>query len=174
MSPSIKSQSILPASCTNSCFMSMIWSSRARNRSPDPVVSCCFGRIVSSDAATESCLPIRGNRENQIAGFRGPRPQNLAISNPPIRRNTTLAQQLRNCSRSTINGGRGQLHAFSGAITKSRGRAHSTSSIGHDHPVFQIFLTTHLMRNGTLRVEVHREGETHLTRYSSPVTKKSN
>src|SRR5215210_8578448 len=29
----------------------MIWSSRARNRSPTPVVSCFFGRIVPSDAA---------------------------------------------------------------------------------------------------------------------------
>ena len=44
------------ASCTSSCFRLMIWSSRARNRSPDPVVSCFFGRIVSSDAAIESLL----------------------------------------------------------------------------------------------------------------------
>jgi hypothetical protein len=42
---------ILPASCTSSCFMLMIWSSRARKRSLDPVVSCFFGRIVPSDAA---------------------------------------------------------------------------------------------------------------------------
>src|SRR5262245_31920993 len=33
ISPSMKSQSILPASCTSSCLMLMIWSSRARNRS---------------------------------------------------------------------------------------------------------------------------------------------
>src|SRR5215472_7145577 len=31
--------------------MSMIWSSLARNRSFDPLVSCFFGRIVPSDAA---------------------------------------------------------------------------------------------------------------------------
>src|SRR5262249_28569372 len=47
----------------------MIWSSRARNRSADPVISCFFGRIAPSDAATESCFSIRGNRENEIASF---------------------------------------------------------------------------------------------------------
>src|SRR5262245_33687384 len=62
----MNSQSILPASCTSSCLMLMIWSSRARNRSPDPVVSCFFGRIAPSDAATESCFSIRGNRENEL------------------------------------------------------------------------------------------------------------
>jgi len=48
----------------------MIWSSRARNRSPDPVVSCFFGRIAPSDAATESCFSIRGNCENEFASSR--------------------------------------------------------------------------------------------------------
>src|SRR5262245_30528226 len=66
ISPSMNSQSILPASCTSSCLMLMIWSSRARSRSPDPVVSCFFGRIAPSDAATESCFSIRGNRENEL------------------------------------------------------------------------------------------------------------
>src|SRR5262245_526831 len=70
ISPSMNSQSILFASCTSSCLMLMIWSSRARNRSADPVVSCFFGRIAPSDAATESCFSIRGNRENEIASFR--------------------------------------------------------------------------------------------------------
>src|SRR6184192_2522482 len=75
ISPSIKSQSILPASCTSSCLMLMIWSSCARNRSPDPVVSCFFGRIAPSDtAATESRFSIRGNPENEIASFQRLRP----------------------------------------------------------------------------------------------------
>src|SRR5215831_16752037 len=65
----MNSQSILPASCTSSCLMLMIWSSRARNRSADPVISCFFGRIAPSDAATESCFSIRGNRENEIASY---------------------------------------------------------------------------------------------------------
>jgi hypothetical protein len=30
-----------------------------------------FGRIAPSDAATESCFSIRGNRENEIASFQG-------------------------------------------------------------------------------------------------------
>ena len=40
----------LPASCASSCLRLMIWSSRARNRSPDLVVSCFFGRIVRPSA----------------------------------------------------------------------------------------------------------------------------
>src|SRR5215467_2201139 len=35
----------------------------------DLVISCFFGRIAPSDAATESCCSIRGNRENEIASF---------------------------------------------------------------------------------------------------------
>src|SRR5262245_4058053 len=73
-------------------LMLMIWSSRARNRSPDPVVSCFFGRIAPSDAATESCFSIRGNRENEIASFHGLRHGNLAISSQQSRQKTTLAQ----------------------------------------------------------------------------------
>jgi hypothetical protein len=74
ISPSMKSQSILLASCASSCLMLMIWSSRARNRSLDPVVSCFLGRIAPSDTATESCFSIRENRENEIASFQGRRP----------------------------------------------------------------------------------------------------
>ena len=56
ISPSIHAQSILAASCTSSCFMLMICSSRARNRSPDIVVSCFFGRILPSKARTKSWI----------------------------------------------------------------------------------------------------------------------
>src|SRR6516225_2823422 len=106
----MNSQSILPASCTSSCLMLMIWSSRARNRSPDPVVSCFFGRIAPSDAATESCFSIRGNRENEFASFQGLRRGNLAISSQQSRQKTILAQWVRNSSRATtyIPG----MHAF--------------------------------------------------------------
>src|SRR5262245_25853536 len=57
--------------------MLMICSSRARNRSPDPVVSCFFGRIAPSNAATESRLPIRGNLQNEIASFGRSDPESL-------------------------------------------------------------------------------------------------
>src|SRR2546430_1648318 len=77
ISPSMKSQSILPASCTSSCLMLMIWSNRARNRSPDPVVSCFLGRIAPSDTATESCFSIRGNRENELQVSRAADPETL-------------------------------------------------------------------------------------------------
>src|SRR5580692_10636915 len=46
----------------------MIWSSLARNRSPSPVVSCFFGRIVFSDAAIESQLAGRGNPKAKSQG----------------------------------------------------------------------------------------------------------
>ncbi len=46
----------------------MIWSSRARNRSFDPVVWCFFGRIVPSDAEKESCFPLRGNPKAKLQG----------------------------------------------------------------------------------------------------------
>src|SRR5262249_18501596 len=103
ISPSMNSQSILPASCTSSCLMLMIWSSRARNRSADPVVSCFFGRIAPSDAATESCFSIPGNRENEFASFQGLRHGNLAISSHQSRQKTTLAQSVRNSSRATFS-----------------------------------------------------------------------
>src|SRR5262249_25415887 len=101
ISPSMNSQSILPASCTSSCLMLMIWSSRARSRSADPVISCFFGRIAPSDAATESCFSIRGNRENEFASFQGIRHGNLAISIQQSRQKTTLAQWVRTSSRPT-------------------------------------------------------------------------
>src|SRR6202158_219745 len=46
----------------------MIWSSRARNRSPSPVASCFFGRIVFSDAAIESRFAIQGNPKTKSQG----------------------------------------------------------------------------------------------------------
>src|SRR5262249_955067 len=95
------SQSIFSTSCTSSCFMLMIWSSRPRNRSLDPVVSCFFGRMLPSAAATESQLPIRGNPRNEIASFRGFEPQKLAFSNRRIGGKQTLAQGLTSCSRPT-------------------------------------------------------------------------
>jgi hypothetical protein len=64
ISPSIKSQSILPASCASSSLMLMIWSSRARNRSPDPLVSCCFGRIAPHRATRGRISAARSGRRS--------------------------------------------------------------------------------------------------------------
>ena len=52
----------------SSCFMLMICSSVARKRSPDSVVACCFGRIVTSDAAKESWFAARGNPKMKWQG----------------------------------------------------------------------------------------------------------
>src|SRR5277367_557842 len=95
ISPSIQSQSILPASKTSSCFRLMIWSSRARNRSFDSVVLCFFGRIVPSDADKESCFPLRGNPINEIARFGGLKLPIPAISNASRSEKQTLPQSLR-------------------------------------------------------------------------------
>jgi hypothetical protein len=64
--------------------------------------TCFFGRIAPSDAATESCFSIRGNRENEFATFQGLRHGNLAISSQQSRQKTTLAQWVRNSSRATL------------------------------------------------------------------------
>src|ERR1700694_6015949 len=48
--------------------MLIIWSSLDRNRSPSLVVSCSFGRIVSSKAAIESQLAGRRNRKPKTQG----------------------------------------------------------------------------------------------------------
>src|ERR1700730_8658242 len=60
--------------------MSMIASSRDRKRSPWPVSRRSLGRIVPSDATTESRLAIRGKSKNEIASFPGIDPQKPAIS----------------------------------------------------------------------------------------------
>jgi hypothetical protein len=44
----------------------MICSSRARNRSFDPVICCFFGRIDPSDADKESCFVRQGNLEGSV------------------------------------------------------------------------------------------------------------
>src|SRR5262249_46897691 len=123
ISPSTNSQSILPASCTSSCLILMIWSSRARNRSADPVVSCFFGRIALSNAPTESCFSIRGNRENEIASFQGLRHGNLAISSQQSRQKKTLAQWVRNSSRATSD-----LRALA-LVGPQHGRAHNVFGV---------------------------------------------
>jgi hypothetical protein len=78
-SPLIQSQSIAPTSCASSCLRLMLWSSRARNRSPNNVVACFFGRIVRSDATKESCfVPQRESpkRNCKDPGLQSPKPCN--------------------------------------------------------------------------------------------------
>jgi hypothetical protein len=60
---SSQSQSSLPAICTSSCFMLMIWSSGTRNRSLSPVVACFFGRIVPPPM--QHRIIVRPERESQ-------------------------------------------------------------------------------------------------------------
>src|SRR5258708_17278348 len=72
--------------------MSMIASSRERRRSLCPVSRRSFGRIVPSDATTESRPAIRGNHQNEFASFRAFKTQNLAISSHFSSAKSTLAQ----------------------------------------------------------------------------------
>ena len=62
-------------------------------------ISCFFGCIAPSDAATETRRPIRRNLQNEIASPNGLYCQNLAIENPRSRQNQTLTQRLTSCSR---------------------------------------------------------------------------
>src|SRR6266487_1255371 len=65
-----KRQSIVRASFTNACFISMIWSSRERNRSCSLVSRRSRGRIANPPLhqleREESRLAIRRNPQNRI------------------------------------------------------------------------------------------------------------
>lgn len=77
------------------------WSSRARSRSPDPVVLCFLGRIVPSDTSRESRFALRGNHETEFARFRCTKHQNPAISNQHSSRIMIPDQTVSPCSRTT-------------------------------------------------------------------------
>src|SRR5262245_24293905 len=66
-----KPQSIARPSFTNACFMSMIWSSRERNRSRSLVARRSRGRLANpllhQLEREESRLAIRGNPQNRFA-----------------------------------------------------------------------------------------------------------
>ena len=77
----IQSQSILKATCTSSCFILMIWSSLARNRSPSSVVFGFFGRIVPSDAT-----PNHAQRFEGISNMKSQASRALALKSLQSRR----------------------------------------------------------------------------------------
>jgi hypothetical protein len=59
----------------------------------NPDVSCFFGRIAPSDAATESRFSIRGNPENEIASFQASDPEILQsqLKKPPEKDSRSVA-----------------------------------------------------------------------------------
>ncbi|WP_247454290.1 hypothetical protein, partial [Bradyrhizobium sp. 174] len=65
------------------CFMLMIWSSRARNRSFDPVVLCFFGRIGPSDAPQNHGPQRKGIHKRKLQGLGASSPQSLQSQMPP-------------------------------------------------------------------------------------------
>src|SRR5579871_5493011 len=62
--------------------MLMIWSSRARNRSFDPVVLCFFGRIVPSDAQQNHARRFEGILKMKLQASGAPDPKSLQSKNP--------------------------------------------------------------------------------------------
>src|SRR5579872_6946908 len=62
--------------------MLMIWSSRARNRSFDPVVLCFFGRIVPSDATQNHARRFEGILKMKLQASGAPDPKSLQSKNP--------------------------------------------------------------------------------------------
>ncbi|MCD9299080.1 hypothetical protein LUI62_42560, partial [Bradyrhizobium diazoefficiens] len=73
--------------------MLMIWSSRDRNRSFEPVVLCFFGRIGPSDAAQNHGSQRQGNPKSKLQVF-AVKPQSPAISNAAATGKQTLNQVL--------------------------------------------------------------------------------
>src|SRR5215218_5002369 len=80
----------------------MIWSSRARNRSFDPVVLCFFGRIVPSDAPQNHAPKGKGiqKRNCRVRGSQAPNPCNLKC---PYPKNRLSLNRLEACSLTTTN-----------------------------------------------------------------------
>jgi hypothetical protein len=78
----------------------MIWSSRARNRSFDPVVLCFFGRIAPSDAPQNHGLPRKGIQK-RLQGFGFSSPQSLQSQMQPHPKNRIPLNRLEACSRTT-------------------------------------------------------------------------
>src|ERR1700682_4871903 len=72
----------------------MLASTRERRRSACPLSRRSLGRIVPSDATTESRPAIRGNRKNEIASFPAFKPKKFAISNLAPLQKSTPAQWL--------------------------------------------------------------------------------
>ena len=90
-----RSTLVSAASCTSSCFMFMSCSSLARNRPPFAIVFGFRGRVVASDATTESRPAIRGDLENEIASFRGPDPESLQSKTTSARKIESPIKALR-------------------------------------------------------------------------------
>src|ERR687892_694709 len=63
----------------------MIWSSRARNRSLDPVIWCFFGRIAPSDAAQNHGSRRNGIQKAKLQGSEPSSPESAACPAVTIR-----------------------------------------------------------------------------------------
>ncbi|WP_284276413.1 hypothetical protein, partial [Bradyrhizobium iriomotense] len=81
--------------------MLMIWSSRARNRSFDPVVLCFFGRIVPSDATQNHDPQRREIHKTKLQGLGFSSSQSLQSQMPPHPKNRLPLNRLEACSRTT-------------------------------------------------------------------------
>src|ERR1700731_1666256 len=81
--------------------MLMIWSSRARNRSFDPVVLCFFGRIVPSDAPQNHGSPQKGIRKTNLQALGRSSFKSLQSQMPPHPKIRLPLNRLEACSRAT-------------------------------------------------------------------------
>src|SRR5579872_1992495 len=100
--------------------MLMIWSSRARNRSFDPVVLCFFGRIVPSDATQNHARRFEGILKMKLQASGAPDPKSLQSKNPFPRKTESPIKVLqvlhgRLVKRLSSNGGFGPLVRLRGS-----------------------------------------------------------
>src|SRR6476659_8288733 len=83
----------------------MIWSSRARNRSPDFVASCFFGRIArhspGEQAPENHGFRFEGIKETSLQASRATDPKTLQSRTYRDAEKTNLNQRPSRCSRTT-------------------------------------------------------------------------
>jgi hypothetical protein len=82
--------------------MLMIWSSRARNRSFDLVVSRFFGRIVPSDAAQNHAGRFTGTSKVKLQGSGHSALETVQSTIKPAGPKSTLRQELNSSSQATV------------------------------------------------------------------------
>src|SRR5579872_1765827 len=115
--------------------MLMIWSSRARNRSFDPVVLCFFGRIVPSDATQNHARRFEGILKMKLQASGAPDPKSLQSKNPfprktesPIKVLQVLHGRLR-CSRVERTPHPSSPVSTSGAALSHKGPGHHNGQL---------------------------------------------
>ena len=100
-------------------LMLMIWSSRARNRSPSLVVCAFFGRLTASAQRDDGIMTRRLESKSELASFRRFKPRKLAVSKPlnPPKIDSVVFH-----GRRLITGGDGAVECVRKGMTRAEQR----------------------------------------------------